>query len=512
MSQETHAARWIGFRQPVLRVALESGGPALRPHLAGARGGGARPGLGGGRVLDRAVVADRSRRRARHPEVLRVAVPSGREAAHRGAVPLDLREQRARPSRGGARASGSRRSSTCASTARSWSRTSVYRTHEQPLAAARSRGRDGRSGHAGRAEGRSGDRRRDRRPAPLGFPTPSRKLEFFSGTLKAWKWPGAGRAQLHPEPRPLVEPRPREGRDGPACPRSGCRRSSTRARATPSGSTRSPTRTRSGCIPRTRRELGVATGDLLKVATAHRSLRRPRVGHRGGSARRGRVLAPPRTLAPARGRGRRALVHRRSVDLTQPEPGQWRMRQVHGAAAVQERRSRFGARLVGGRGRPPEPHVPGPARPGQRPALLAPEGDACRGPGPTIATATWSWTPNRSFEVYREWLGHRAPGAGPGQPAASALAAAGIQARRVRLPAGRCLRSGQKLSRAGFGRIVFSRVTAERAERGEMGGMTDESPDDPAESPGCARRPRRRRRRRARGGARRRPRAPRCWD
>src|SRR3989442_11764800 len=34
-------------------------GRAVRPHLAGSRSGGGRAGLGGGRVLDRAVVAGR---------------------------------------------------------------------------------------------------------------------------------------------------------------------------------------------------------------------------------------------------------------------------------------------------------------------------------------------------------------------------------------------------------------------------------------------------------------------
>ena len=101
MSQETHAARWIGFRQPVLRVALEQQGKTLRLDLAGARGGRARAGVGGGRVLDRAVLAHRPRRRARHPQVLRVALPARREAAHRRVLPLDLREQRARAARGG---------------------------------------------------------------------------------------------------------------------------------------------------------------------------------------------------------------------------------------------------------------------------------------------------------------------------------------------------------------------------------------------------------------------------
>ena len=97
-------ARRAVDRLPPARVArrARANGQALRSHLAGARGGRHRAGLGGGRVLDRALLADRPRRLARHPEVLRVAVSPGREAQNRGAVPVDVREQRAR-------ASGSRR-------------------------------------------------------------------------------------------------------------------------------------------------------------------------------------------------------------------------------------------------------------------------------------------------------------------------------------------------------------------------------------------------------------------
>src|SRR4029453_9449278 len=65
----------------------------------------------------------------------------------------------------------------------------VYRTHEQALTA---RDLDGATvdpvtrlvQKGGQAIGVEIDGRRH-----VGFPTPSRKLEFFSGTLKAWKWP-----------------------------------------------------------------------------------------------------------------------------------------------------------------------------------------------------------------------------------------------------------------------------------------------------------------------------------
>ena len=224
--QETHAARWIGFRQPVLR----GGARAARARrfdldVAGARGGRARPGVGGGRVLDRAVVAHRSRRRARHPQVLRVAVPARREAAHRGVLPAGSSSTACRACPRPRRRRGSRRSRTCASTAPSSSRTTSTATHEQ---AARRR-RTSRAPPSIPAtqvvtQGRRRDRRRGRRRRAPGFPTPSRKLEFFSKTLKDWKWPehavpGYIRSHVH-----WSQHRPRARARWCCCRPSGCRR------------------------------------------------------------------------------------------------------------------------------------------------------------------------------------------------------------------------------------------------------------------------------------------------
>ena len=96
MSQETHAGRWLGFRQPVKRVALEKRGRQVDAHARSQ----SRRGVGGSRVLDRAVLEDRSRRLARHPQVLRVAVPARREDHGRRVLRLDLRELGARPAGG----------------------------------------------------------------------------------------------------------------------------------------------------------------------------------------------------------------------------------------------------------------------------------------------------------------------------------------------------------------------------------------------------------------------------
>ncbi len=63
-------------------------------------------GLGGERVLDRAVLADRPGRLARHPALVRVAGPAGREDDRRRLLRLDLRALRARAAGSGRRARG----------------------------------------------------------------------------------------------------------------------------------------------------------------------------------------------------------------------------------------------------------------------------------------------------------------------------------------------------------------------------------------------------------------------
>jgi len=72
MSQETHSAQWISFRQPVIRTVLEKlGKPVEFTHQANPARSGKRT------ILDLALVAHRPRRIARDPQVLRVALPQG---------------------------------------------------------------------------------------------------------------------------------------------------------------------------------------------------------------------------------------------------------------------------------------------------------------------------------------------------------------------------------------------------------------------------------------------------
>jgi anaerobic selenocysteine-containing dehydrogenase len=188
MSQETHAARWIGFRQPVLRVALEQQGKKFdltwQAHEA--------VGLGqvweedefwielSWRIDPNGELGIRKFFESpyRAGEKLRIeefyrwifehSVPGLPEvAAREGLTPLEYMR------RYGAFLIEDH----------------VYRTYETPLSPAECLGvavdpvtRVAVKG--GRAVGVEVDGQL--RP---GFPTPSRKLEFYSKTLTDWKWP-----------------------------------------------------------------------------------------------------------------------------------------------------------------------------------------------------------------------------------------------------------------------------------------------------------------------------------
>jgi anaerobic selenocysteine-containing dehydrogenase len=188
MSQETHAARWIGFRQPVLRVALERQGKVFdhtwQAHEAAGLGqvweedefwielswridpDGA---LGIRRYFESPYRAgEKLRIEELYRWIFEHSVPGLPEAAARqGLQPLEYMRKY------GAFLIEDR----------------VYRTHEtavppgqieeaviDPVTRVAVAG--------GRAVGVEIDGQ-----IRAGFPTPSRKLEFYSRTLKEWKWP-----------------------------------------------------------------------------------------------------------------------------------------------------------------------------------------------------------------------------------------------------------------------------------------------------------------------------------
>jgi len=209
----------------------------------------------------------------------------------------------------------------------------VYRTHEQALGA---KDLDGATVDpvtrvvvkGGQAVGVEIDGGRH-----LGFPTPSRKLEFFSKTLKDWKWPeqavpGYVRSQVH---------------------WANLDRDKGEMALLPTFRLPTLIHTRSGNAkwltelshtnpiwvhPHDARRLGVETGDLLKVETAI-----------GAFVDRAWVTEGlrPGIIACSHHIGRWRLAETSGgarwstalVDLKNEAPGRWRMRQIHGIRAFE---------------------------------------------------------------------------------------------------------------------------------------------------------------------------------
>ena len=170
MSQETHAGQWLGFRQPVLRVAREKRGETVTAtHEANP-----------GEVWEEAefwialswkIDPDGSlgiRKFFESP------VPP-RRADHDGRVlRLDVRELGARPARGRGEGEPDAARSTCG-------KYGVFKVVGQGL-----------QPKAARASRSTRDRPSVVRSTACrcaGFNTPSRKLEFYSPTLAEWGWP-----------------------------------------------------------------------------------------------------------------------------------------------------------------------------------------------------------------------------------------------------------------------------------------------------------------------------------
>jgi anaerobic selenocysteine-containing dehydrogenase len=387
MSQETHAARWIGFRQPVLRVALEKRGRTFDSTWQ------AHEAAGLGQVweedefwieLSWRIDPDGSlgiRRYFESPyrpgEKLRIAefyrwmfensVPGLPEAARKeGLAPLEyMRKYGA-----------------------FLVEDHVYRTHEQP----------DDSGVV--VDG----------VARRGFPTPSRKLEFFSKTLKDWKWPehavpGYIRSHVH---------------------WSNIDRARGEMVLLPTFRLPTLIHTRSGNAkwlyeishtnplwlhPEDATRLGVGTGDLLKVATA--------IGFfvdkvwvtesiRPGVVACSHHLGRWRLTEGAGGeRWSTALV-----DLTRESPGKWRMRQVHGVrpfASDDPDSQRVWWNEAGVHQNLTFPVQPDPI-----------SGQHCwhqkvtvTKPGPDERYGDIVVDTEKSFQVYRQWLALARPAPGP---------------------------------------------------------------------------------------------------
>jgi anaerobic selenocysteine-containing dehydrogenase len=201
MSQETHAARWIGFRQPVLRVALEKQGKRFewtwQAHEAAGLGqvweedefwielswridpDGA---LGIRKYFESPYrPGEKLRIEEFYRWIFESSVPGLPAAAQKeGLSPLEyMRKFGAFLVEGG-----------------------VYASHEKPPTPAEREGAEVDPvtlvvAKGGAAVGVEVDGR-----VAVGFPTPSRKLEFYSKTLKDWKWgdhavPTYARSHVH---------------------------------------------------------------------------------------------------------------------------------------------------------------------------------------------------------------------------------------------------------------------------------------------------------------------------
>jgi anaerobic selenocysteine-containing dehydrogenase len=409
MSQETHAARWIGFRQPVLRLALERQGRTFdftwQAHEA----------AGIGQVweedefwieLSWRIDPDGAlgiRKYFESPyrpgEKLRIAefyrwifehsVPGLPEAAAKeGLAPLEyMRKYGA-----------------------FLIEDNVYETHEKALPA---KDLDGAAvdpatqivTRGGAAIGLEVDG-----VARIGFPTPSRRLEFFSPTLKAWKWPeqavpGYIRSHIH---------------------FSKVDRAQGEMVLLPTFRLPTLIHTRSGNskwlaeISHTNplwvhtedaARLGVVTGDLLKVATAiGYFVDRVWVteGMRPGILACSHHIGRWRLRESTGGRWTTALV-----DLRQDPPGQWRMRQLHGVKPFESEdpdSQRIWWEEAGVNQNLTFPVQPDPVSGQhcwhQKVKVSKPDPDDRYG-DVFVDTA-------KSFEVYRQWLALARPAPGPG--------------------------------------------------------------------------------------------------
>src|SRR5205807_2970017 len=185
MSQETHAARWIGFRQPVLRVAMEREGRTFewtwQAHEA----------AGIGQVWEEDEFWIELSWRIDPDGAL--GIRKYFESPYRAGQKLQIEEfyrwifENSVP---GLAEAAAKEGLTPLAYMRKYGaflvEDNVYESHEKTVRV------EGASvdpvtkvvTRAGQAVGVEIDG-----VARAGFPTPSRRLEFFSGTLKEWRWP-----------------------------------------------------------------------------------------------------------------------------------------------------------------------------------------------------------------------------------------------------------------------------------------------------------------------------------
>ena len=387
-SYETHAGRWIGFRQPVLRRHAELSGSAVERTYE----------TNPGEVWEENEFwIDLSWRIDPDGEL---GIRTHFESLERPGEPIGVDEyyqhsssptpspacRRPRPRR------AFRRWSTCAATAPSRSPATSTTVHERALSGAELadtvRDEDGVyrvPGTAGLHDELGRDRRahavhrrrlarcRGRRHAAHRLPDAVAQTRAVLADAGRVGLAGVRDADLDPQPRPLGRPRPR------------------RRRAHPHPHVPAP-----DADPHQVRELEVAERDQppppavdppaatpSSSASAsagwpdhdpHRSLRDRDVAHRGHPAR---AWSPARItwVAGASTSSRATSAGRQAWPTSSTTATGWDLRLRHGVETVRERRPRFVAGVVDRLRCAPEPHVPAPARPGVGDALLVAASD-----------------------------------------------------------------------------------------------------------------------------------------
>lgn len=410
LSQETHAARWISFRQPVLRVALEKQGKQFpltwQAHEAA--------GLGEVWEEDEFWI-----------ELSWRIDPDGSlgirkyfESPYRPGEKLTVEEvyrwifEHSVP---GLPETAAKEGLPPLAYMRKYGafliEENTYHTHEQPLTPDELRGAT--------VDLETKVICKDREPigveidgtARLGFPTPSRKLEFFSRTLKEWGWPeqaipGYIRSHVHWSHIDQAQ--------GEMC-------------LLPTFRLPTLIHTRSGNAkwlyeishtnplwlhPEDARRFGVWTGDLLKVSTA--------IGYFVDKVWVTEGIRPG-VLACSHHLGRWRLKEEMGgerwstalVDLKRVEPGKWLMRQVHGIRPFRSDdpdSERIWWDDAGVHQNLTFPVQPDPV-----------SGQHCwhqkvrvERPGPEDRYGDVFVDTNKAFEVYRQWLNETRPAPGPG--------------------------------------------------------------------------------------------------
>ena len=372
MSQETHAAQWLGFRQPVLRVAREKRGETIDATYE------ANP----GEVWEESEFWAALTWRIDPDGSL--GIRKHFESPYRPGEPVTMDEYYGwmfENSVPGLPEAAAQRSADAArlhaaSTACSRSRTTSTRPYEAPLPAEALAGADDRSSEDVVLQGRHADRRRSSTACALaGFTTPSRRLEFRSQTLVDWGWPE------HAVPRYV--PGHVHWRD--------LKREAGRVRSAaelPAADAHPHAIAGEVAVRDLARQPAVDRDRRTRGATASRRAISSRCAR--ASATSSRARGSPKGSAPAslgmshhlgRWRLHEEMGNRTASALVTIDRRGQRLQGVAGPrrAAVHERRSRQLAHLVERGRRAPEPHVPGAARPGERHALLAPARDAREG-------------------------------------------------------------------------------------------------------------------------------------